>query len=121
MVTAELAAALPVLMILVVVALCAVSVAGQRVRAADAAREAARAAARGDPMTGSRLAAASAPGSTTAITRSGDRVSARVRIVVHPMGGWLPALTVVERAVAAVEPGTAVAETGATAETGVPP
>ncbi len=104
MVTAELAAALPMLMILVAVALCAVSVAGQRVRAADAAREAARAAARGDPMTGSRLAAASAPGSTVKITRSGDRVTARVRIVVHPMGGWLPALTVVERAVAAVEP-----------------
>jgi len=121
MVTAELAAALPVLMILVAVALCAVSVAGQRVRAADAAREAARAAARGDPVTGSRLAAASAPGSTVTITRSGDRVTARVRIVVHAMGGWLPAVTVVERAVAAVEPDAVAAETGVSAETGVPP
>ena len=121
MVTAELAAALPVLMILVAVALCAVSVAGQRVRAADAAREAARAAARGDPVTGSRLAATSAPGSTVTISRSGDRVTARVRIVVHPMGGWLPSLTVVERAVAAVEPDAVTAETGVTAESGGPP
>jgi len=116
MVTAELAAALPILMILVAVALCAVSVAGQRVRAADAAREAARAAARGDPVTGARLAAASAPGSTVMITRSGDRVTARVRIVVHPIDGWLPALTVVERAVAAVEP-----DADTPFESGVPP
>jgi hypothetical protein len=27
-----------------------------------------------------------------------------VRIAVHPMGGWLPALHVVEQAVAAAEP-----------------
>jgi hypothetical protein len=112
MVTAELAAALPVLMIFVAAALCAVSVAGQRVRAADAAREAARSAARGDPLTGSQLAADSAPGSTVTISRSGDRVTARVRIAVHPMGGWLPALTVVERAVAAVEPDATGTESG---------
>ena len=104
MVTAELAAALPVLMILLGVALSAVSVAGQRVRAADAAREAARAAARGDAGTGSSLAMRVAPGAAVSITRSGDQVVARVRIAVHPMGGWLPALQVVEQAVAATEP-----------------
>jgi len=104
MVTAELAAALPVLMILLGVALSAVSVAGQRVRAADAAREAARAAARGDAGTGSRLAMRVAPGAAVSISRSGDQVVARVRIAVHPMGGWLPALQVVEQAVAATEP-----------------
>ena len=104
MVTAELAAALPVLMILLGVALSAVSVAGQRVRAADAAREAARAAARDDAGTGSRLAMRIAPGAAVSISRSGDQVVARVRIAVHPMGGWLPALLVVEQAVAATEP-----------------
>ncbi len=104
MVTAELAAALPVLMILVAVALSAVSVAGERVRAADAAREAARAAARDDSVAAARLAAASAPGASLTISRSGDQVQARVRIVVHPMGGWLPGLAVVEHAVAAAEP-----------------
>jgi Flp pilus assembly protein TadG len=104
MVTAEMAAAMPVLMILLGVALSAVSVAGQRVRAADAAREAARAAARGDPATRSRLAARVAPGAAVSISRSGDQVVASVRVAVHPMGGWLPALHVVEQAVAAAEP-----------------
>ncbi len=104
MVTAELAAALPVLMILLGVALSAVSVAGQRVRAADAAREAARAAARGDTATGSRLAMRAAPGAAVSISRSGNQVVARVRIAVHPMGALLPAVHVVEQAVAATEP-----------------
>jgi Flp pilus assembly protein TadG len=104
MVTAELAAALPVLMILLGVALSAVSVAGQRVRAADAAREAARAAARGDAATGSRLAMRAAPGAAVSISRSGNQVVARVRIAVHPMGALLPAVHVVEQAVAATEP-----------------
>jgi hypothetical protein len=104
MVTAELAAALPVLMILLAVALSAVSVAGERVRAADAAREAARAVARDDAAAATRLAAQTAPGASLSISRSGDRVEARVRIAVHPMGGWLPGLTVDEHAVAAAEP-----------------
>lgn len=99
-----MAAALPVLMILLGAALSAVSVAAQRVRAADAAREAARAAARGDAATGSRLALQAAPGASVNISRAGDRVVARVRVAVHPMGGWLPALHVVEQAVAATEP-----------------
>jgi len=104
MVTAELAAALPVLMILLGVALSAVSIAGQRVRAADAAREAARAAARGDPAMATQLVRQAAPGASVTINRSGDRVVAQVRIAVHPIGGWLPAVEVVERAVAAAEP-----------------
>ena len=54
--TAELATCLPVLVLLLAVELSAVSVAGQRVRMQDAAREAARAAARGDDATARRLA-----------------------------------------------------------------
>lgn len=104
MVTAELAAALPVLMVLLGAALAVVSIAGQRVRAADAAREAARAAARGDSAAAARLATQAAPGAAVTITRSGDRVVAQVRIAVHPIGGWLPGVQVVERAVAAAEP-----------------
>lgn len=104
MVTAELAAALPVLMVLLGVALAAVALAGQRVRAADAAREAARAAARGDAEAATHLAAEASPGARVSISRSGDQVVAQVRLAVHPMGSWLPAVTVVERAVAAVEP-----------------
>lgn len=105
MVTAELAAALPVLMILLAVALSAIAVAGQQVRAADAAREAARAAARGDLEAGRRLASVAAPGSSLTISRDGGDVVAQVRLVVHPIGGWLPGVTVVQHAVAAAEPG----------------
>src|SRR6266567_850350 len=49
MVTAELATALPVLVLLALVAVMIVGLAQARVRCADAAREAARAIARGDP------------------------------------------------------------------------
>jgi len=121
MVTAELAASLPVLMILLGVALSAVSVADQRVRAADAAREAARAAARGDSAAAARLARQAAPGAAVAISRSGDRVVAQVRIAVHPMGGWLPALQVVERAVAAAEPDQFGGQSAPGGQSGLPP
>jgi hypothetical protein len=104
MVTAELAAALPVLVALLAVALTAVSVVAARVRLQDAAREAARAAARGDPATGLRLARESAPGATVEVGRGGGAVTAVVRSTVHPLGQWLPAFTVSERAVAALEP-----------------
>lgn len=107
MVTAELAACLPVLVLVLAVALTAVSVVGVRVRLQDAARELARAAARGDPSAGRRLAAQDAPGSSVSVSGGGGEVVAVVRTQVHPLGGWLPAVSVSERAVAAAEPGTA--------------
>lgn len=104
MVTAELAACLPVLVLLLAVALSAVSVAALRVRVQDAAREAVRAAARGDGATGGRLARDAAPGASVRVSVSGDEViavaSARARLPVP----FLPAVTVTERAVAAREP-----------------
>lgn len=109
MVTAELAACLPVLVVLLAVALSAVSVAGARVRVQDAAREAARAAARGDPATGRRLAASAAPGAAVAVDVTDAEVVAVARLAVHPLAGWLPPITVTERAVAAVEPSAATA------------
>jgi Flp pilus assembly protein TadG len=107
MVTAELAACLPVLVLMLAVAVSAVSVAGVRVRAQDAAREAARAAARGDPGQAQRLAQHAAPGVALDITTQGDEVVAVARVSVHPLARWLPGLTVTERAVAAVEPSAA--------------
>lgn len=107
MITAELAACLPVLVLVLAVAIGAVSVAGVRVRAQDAAREAARAAARGDPGQARRLAQQAAPGVRVEITTSGDEIVAVARISVHPLTGWLPAMTVSEQAVAAVEPAAA--------------
>ena len=107
MVTAELAACLPVLMLVLAVAVSAVSVAGVRVRAQDAAREAARAAARGDPGQARQLAQRAAPGATIDVVTSGTEVVAVARITVHPLASWLPAVRVSERAVAAVEPSAA--------------
>src|SRR4051812_21206280 len=104
MVTAELAACLPVLVLILGVAISAVEVVAERVRLVDAAREAARAAARGDPGAGRRLALEQAPGARGAVTSGGGRVPAVATKQVHPLGGWLPSITVSERCVAAVEP-----------------
>ena len=102
MVTAELAAALPVLMMIVAVALSAVTVSGTRVRAQDAAREAVRAYARGDPAAAARLAQQAAPGATVTVDAGADLVT--VTVSIHPLARWLPAVTVRERAVAGREP-----------------
>jgi Flp pilus assembly protein TadG len=104
MVTAELAACLPVLMLILGVALTAVSAVAARVRVQDAAREAARAAARGDQVAARRLAGSAAPGSQVSLSTGPGGVLAVVRTQLHPLGGWLPAITVTERAVAALEP-----------------
>lgn len=104
MVTAELAACLPVLVLILGVALSAVSVVSAHARVQDAAREAARAAARGDSAAARRLASAAAPGGLLVVSHAGDEVTARVQVIVHPLGNMLPAFTVTEQAVAAAEP-----------------
>lgn len=104
MVTAELAACLPVLVLLLTVALSAVSVGSLRVRAADAAREAARAAARGDNATAQQLAAAAAPGVNVRIQLTADEVTAVASVQAHLPVPFLPEVTVREQAVAAREP-----------------
>jgi hypothetical protein len=112
MVTAELACALPVLAIILAVALSAVAVEGQAVRAQDAARELARSVARGDATTGRTVAGRLAPTGRAGSTTSGDQVTATVSIVVHPLGGWLPSVTVHASAVAALEPDAALNSNG---------
>jgi hypothetical protein len=104
MVTAELAACLPVLVLLLAVALSAVSVASVRVRAMDAAREAARAAARGDQATALALARAAAPGAGVRISVAGGEVTAIATVQGQLPVPFLPSVTVSERAVAAREP-----------------
>jgi Flp pilus assembly protein TadG len=103
-VTAELATCLPVLVLLLGVVLSAVSVAGTRVRVQDAAREAARAAARGDDAAARALAQQYAPGVAVSVSTSNEQVSVVARVRAHVLASWLPAVTVTERAVAAVEP-----------------
>lgn len=104
MVTAELAACLPVLVLLLAAAISAVAVVSARVHAQDAAREAARAASRDDTGAARRLADRAAPGAQVSIVRDGDEVTARIRLRVEPLGDLFPGLVVSADAVAAAEP-----------------
>ena len=107
-VTAELAAAMPVVVLLLLAGLTGVSAVITELRCVDAAREAARAAARGESgaVAGRRAAP---PGATVEVTVDGDTARATVRAPVHPLGPHLPGFTVSGSAVAATEPS---AETG---------
>jgi Flp pilus assembly protein TadG len=101
--TAELAAGLPALMLLLLFGLTAVVAVSTRLQCLDAAREGARAASRGEP--GPAAAARVAPeGSDVHIAVSGDAVTATVTAPVRLLGGSLPAITVRGSAVAALEP-----------------
>ena len=103
--TAELAAGLPALMLLLLVGLTAVGAVTIHAQCVDAAREAALVASRGGA--GVAAGARSAPaGAVVSVTVEGDRVIATVRAPVRVLGGRLPRLAVTARAVAAVEPGS---------------
>jgi hypothetical protein len=103
--TAELAAALPALMILLLTGVMAVSAAGTKVRCGSAARDAALAAARGED--GAVAARRVAPdGAVVGISTDGELARATVSAQVRPFGDLLPAFTVSGTAVAAVEPGS---------------
>jgi hypothetical protein len=98
--------------VLLVAALTAVSAVTTQMRCVDAAREAVRAAARGDAG-GVALGRNVAPQGATvtvqtgdvAAATEGDTVRAVVSAPVRPLGPWLPAPTVTATAVAAREPG----------------
>lgn len=98
--TVELAVSLPALVLLMFVGMTAVSATTARAGCVDAARDAALAAARGQPMPGD-----GPPGAVVSVTVVGDTVRATVRAPVPAIGGQLPRLTVTATAVAALEPG----------------
>lgn len=106
MVTAEIAVALPVVVVLLGAALTAVAVVAGQLRCVDAAREAARAAARGEPAAVVRsLAAQAAPnGAAVEVSTGGDEVTVRISARVHTLGGLLPSFGVAGTAVALREP-----------------
>jgi Flp pilus assembly protein TadG len=108
MVTAEIAVALPVLVLLMAAALTAVMVVSAQLRCVDAAREAARALARGESVTLARSLAdqAGPAGSRLTVSRSGDEVTVDVAGKARGLGGVLPAFAVHARSVAVQEPGT---------------
>jgi Flp pilus assembly protein TadG len=109
MVSVELAAALPVLVLLMLAGLSAIRVVDARVRCLDAAREIARAAARGDDQAVRDGRAEAPTGASVSVASSADEIRVTVAVLVHPLGPDLPAVTVRESAVAATEPTTASA------------
>ena len=119
MVTAELAACLPVLVFLLAVGLSAVTVANASIRTTDVAREAARLAARHDDAGLAHLVAVQSA-LHVLVTPSGDEVIAVVTAQVRPFGGLLPSVEVTGRAVAAAEPTAASDSSGAAVPDGVP-
>ncbi|SCE74372.1 TadE-like protein [Micromonospora saelicesensis] len=102
--TAELAAGLPALLLLLLAGLTAVNAVSAQAGCLHAAREAALAAARGADGS-AEGARAAPPGAAVSVSVDGDRVQATVRAPVRTLGGRLPRITVVATAVAAVEPG----------------
>ena len=106
-VTAELALAIPLLLSLTVGLVWLLSVGAAQVRMVDAAREAARAAARGDAVAeaearGERVA----PGSSVTVVSRDDEVVSTATGSVEPPGGlvgFLPTVRLHAQAVAASE------------------
>jgi Flp pilus assembly protein TadG len=107
MVTAETAVVLPVLLLVLAAAVAAVTVVGAQLRCVDAAREGARAAARGEPVAVvEALVARAAPdGATTTVTVGPEEVRVRVSARIAPSGPVPLAITVAAEAVALREPG----------------
>ena len=109
MVTAETAVVLPVLLLVLAGAVAAVVVVGAQLRCVDAAREAARAAARGDSVSAVvRAADGAAPdGAVTDVGGDGDTVRVTVSATVSPLGPLPWHVEVSATATGVREPGAA--------------
>jgi Flp pilus assembly protein TadG len=109
MVSAETAVVLPVLLLVLAGAVAAVTVVGAQLRCVDAAREGARAAARGeDAATVAALVERAAPeGAETAVSEVGDEVHVVVTADVPALGPVPLRVAVGAEAVALREPAVA--------------
>jgi Flp pilus assembly protein TadG len=109
MVTAETAVVLPVLLVILAGAVAAVTLVGAQLRCVDAAREGARAAARGEHVaTVIALVQSAAPdGAVVTVSKGGDDVRVTVSSPIAPLGPVPLTITVSAEAVALREPGTA--------------
>jgi Flp pilus assembly protein TadG len=107
MVTAETAVVLPVLLLVLVCAVAALTVVGAQLRCVDAAREGARAAARGETaVVVIELAGRMAPdGAVTDVQPAGERVRVTVSVEVSPLGPVPLRTRVSAEAAAQREPG----------------
>lgn len=100
--TAELAAGLPALMVLLFAGIAAVSAVVAKAQCLDTAREAALAEARGE--TTSAAARIAPDGASIQVGGDGESVTAIVSVRVEVLGGHLPGISVTATAVAAREP-----------------
>ncbi|MGZ4538193.1 MAG: TadE family type IV pilus minor pilin [Blastococcus sp.] len=107
MVTAETAVVLPVLILVLAGAVAALVVVGAQMRCVDAAREGARAAARGDgdARVIAVVARAGPPGAVARVETGSAEVRVTVSADVAPLGSVPLHVRVSARAVAAREPG----------------
>jgi Flp pilus assembly protein TadG len=107
MVTAETAVVLPVLLLVLAGAVAAVTVVGAHLRCVDAAREGARAAARGEDVATvtAIVGRAAPPDARTHVATGGDEVRVTVTARITPLGPVPVRITVSAEAVALREPG----------------
>ncbi|MEU8250156.1 TadE family type IV pilus minor pilin [Nonomuraea sp. NPDC048916] len=104
--TAETAAMLPALMIVLAAALWAVQAVGVQLECVDAARAAARAAARGESLDQVRdlVRSATRPSAQVDVSRDRERTTVKVSVEVRPAwGASLPSVRVSASAVADTE------------------
>jgi len=101
--TAELAAGLPALVLLLLAGLTAVGAVSTQIQCVDAAREGALVAARGGPGT-EHATQIAPPGAGVDVAKGDGTVTVTVRAPIPILGTHLPAITVQATAVAAREP-----------------
>lgn len=126
LVTAETAVLLPVLALLLAAALWAVTAVAGQARCLEAARDGARAVARGEQPSavGAAVRRAVGPAATVRVQASGPLVSVQVTTRVRPLGllaHLLPPLTLRASAVTASEPASAPASEPSAAAEEPPP
>jgi Flp pilus assembly protein TadG len=111
MVTAETAVVLPVLLFVLAAAVAALMVVGSQLRCVDAAREGARAAARGEPTAavGSLVTRAAPGGAGASVSTRGGTVTVTVRVTVRPLVALPFRFALTASATAELEPGAAAA------------
>jgi len=105
-VTAETAVVLPALMVVLAAALWAIQAVGVQLECVDAARAAARAAARGEPLDKVRelVQSATRPNAQVDISRNPASTRVKISVEVRPAwGGSLPAVQVAASATADTE------------------
>ncbi|GAB3136535.1 TadE family type IV pilus minor pilin [Amycolatopsis stemonae] len=109
--TVEAALGLAGLTVVTVLLLAAVTALTGYLRCTDAAREAARLLARGQPHEAAAAVHQIAPpGAKLDIQRTGDSIT--VQVSAHPVGGLLPSIDLNATAYAVAEPGTESADAG---------